>query len=154
MSTTTETITNPVSTAKLDLPDVCDMEKKFQSKMEVINNYLKKAHHQTQCYWDVIKVSAINLWQYEEFRLGVYIFGLFSALPAAVFLLFFTLVIFITTVLVGFVWTFFVFSALTIGLAILVPILMGCSVTVGFLIVGYDIYQHLLRLKQANKKTQ
>lgn len=89
----------------------------------------------------------------QEFRLGVYIFGLLSVIPAAFFLLFLALVILFTTVLVSFVWTFFVFSALTIGLMILVPILFACSITVGFLIIGYGAYQYLLRLKQANKKT-
>ncbi|KAG2192846.1 hypothetical protein INT46_010873 [Mucor plumbeus] len=131
--------------------DAFDTENK--SKMETSRNFIMKLCHQAQFYWDAIKVNLINFWQLQEFKLGVYIFGLLSVIPAAFFLLFLALVIIFTTVLVSFVWIFFVCSALTIGLMILVPILFVCSIIVGFLTVGYYVYQYLLRLRQANRKT-
>lgn len=73
-------------------------------------------------------------------------------IPSALFLLFLAVVVFSTTIFVGLAWTFFVFSALTVGLMFLVPILIGCSIIVGGLIAGYDVYQYLVRLKQANKQ--
>lgn len=84
--------------------------------------------------------------------MGVYIFGLLSVIPTTCFLLFLAIVVLVSTVVASFIWTFFVFSALTLGLMVLVPILMACSVTAGFFIVGYHVYHYLLRLKQANKK--
>jgi hypothetical protein len=99
------------------------------------------------------QVVIIVLNNSQEFRLSVYIFGLLSAIPAAIFLLVITLVIFSTSVLVSFIWTFFVFSTITIGLIILVPILAGFSIIAAFFIVGYYIYKYLLQLKQASNNS-
>jgi hypothetical protein len=77
----------------------------------------------------------------EEFRLGAYIFGLLSIIPFAFFVLFIASVFFVTTVLTSFVWTFFICSALMIGLMVLVPLLFGFSIIAGFLIVGYYVYK-------------
>ncbi|CAO3656136.1 unnamed protein product [Mucor fragilis] len=129
-----------------------EMEKKLQSKLESCKHVAVKMYHQSQFYWDAIKINLVHLWQYEEFRLGVYIFGLLSVIPTTCFLLFLAIVVLVSTVVASFIWTFFVFSALTLGLMVLVPILMACSVTAGFFIVGYHVYHYLLRLKQANKK--
>lgn len=85
--------------------------------------------------------------------MGVYIVALLSAIPVALFLLFVTTVLLITTVLVSFVWTFFVFSAITLGLMILVPLVFGISLAAGSIIVVYDIYQFLLRMKHTQKKS-
>ncbi|KAL7323998.1 hypothetical protein PS15p_210578 [Mucor circinelloides] len=155
MPITTETATNAnvkSNHQQQSKYNASEMEKKLQSRMESCKYFVMRMYHQAQFYWDAIKINLVHLWQYEEFRLGVYIFGLLSVVPTAFFLLFLAIVVLISTVVASFIWTFFVFSALTLGLMVLVPILMACSVTVGFFIVGYDVYQYLLRLKQANKE--
>ncbi|KAK4513639.1 uncharacterized protein ATC70_005643 [Mucor velutinosus] len=158
MPISTETATNTNSNAKPNHQqqqshhNASDTEKKLQSKLESYKHFALKMYHQAQFYWDAIKVNLVHLWQYEEFRLGVYVFGLLSVIPTACFLLFLAVVVLLSTVVASFIWTFFVFSALTLGLMVLVPILMACSVTVGFFIVGYHVYYYLLGLKHANKK--
>ncbi|KAF1801734.1 hypothetical protein FB192DRAFT_1374373, partial [Mucor lusitanicus] len=161
MPITTETTTHNNSNAKINhhqqqqqqpYYNASDMERKLQSKMESYKHFAVKMYHQAQFYWDAIKVNLVHLWQYEEFRLGVYIFGLLSVIPTACFLLFLAVVVLVSTVVASFIWTFFVFSALTLGLMVLVPILMACSVTVGFFIIGYHGYRYVVGLKQANKK--
>ncbi|KAI7890532.1 uncharacterized protein EV154DRAFT_552243 [Mucor mucedo] len=127
------------------------MEQKLQDQLENLKNLKQKIDKQSQPYWNAIKSTFDTCWQYQEFRLGVYIFGLLSVIPAAIFVLFLSSVVFITSVLVSFIWTFFVFSAGAFGLIILLPILFSISIAVAFLIVGHDVYQYLIRLKQANK---
>ncbi len=55
-----------------------------------------------------------------------------------------------TTILVGFIWTLLVFTALTFGLMILIPNLIGCFAISGLLVTGYAVYRYLLRLKPMN----
>ncbi|GAN03651.1 hypothetical protein MAM1_0045d03106 [Mucor ambiguus] len=151
-TTTTNSNTKPKHLQQQSFDNASDMEMKLQSKMESYKNFVVKMYHQVQSYWDAIKTNLFHLWQYEEFRLGVYIFGLLSIIPTACFLLFLAIVILVSTVVASFIWTFFVFSTLTLGLMVLVPILMACSVAAGFFIVGYHVYHYMLGLKQANKK--
>lgn len=160
MPTTTETTTHTNGNVKPNHQqqqqepryNTSDMEKKLHSKMESYKQFVVKMYHQAQFYWGAIKVNLVHLWQYEEFRLGVYIFGLLSVIPTACFLLLLAIVVLVSTVVASFIWTFFVFSALTLGLMVLVPILIACSVTVGFFIIGYHVYHYVVGFKQANKK--
>lgn len=145
MSQTTTTSNSKAFTAS-------KMEENLYIRLENSKDYFTKANNVLLPYWNAILRVFNVFWQYQEFRLGVYIFGLLSMIPSALFLLFLAVVVFSTTIFVGLAWTFFVFSALTVGLMFLVPILIGCSIIVGGLIAGYDVYQYLVRLKQANKQ--
>ncbi|KAI9472030.1 MAG: hypothetical protein EXX96DRAFT_344538 [Benjaminiella poitrasii] len=115
----------------------------FEKKVECVKQFAVKLFNLCQLYWHLAVETVDQLWLYNEFRLGIYVFGLLSFIPIMLFLLFISLVILLTTVLTSFLWTLSVFLALTIGLVLLVPVLCGFALIAGLIIMCHYAY-HLL----------
>ncbi|KAI8085882.1 uncharacterized protein B0P05DRAFT_534089 [Gilbertella persicaria] len=114
-------------------------------RAESWRDLLHSLYSQPQACYDAILTKVNKFWSYEEFRFGFYIFALISAVPILIFLSFMFTVIFLTSAVTSFIWMFFVFSSLAIGLMLLIPILFVTLLTTSIIVLGYDLYCYLLR---------
>ncbi|KAI7898272.1 uncharacterized protein BX663DRAFT_546616 [Cokeromyces recurvatus] len=130
-----------------------EQKNSFEKKLQCAKESLLKSFYLVQLYWQ-LAVDIINqLWIYDEFRLGVYVFSILSFIPIFLFLLFASLMILLGTVLASFIWTLFVFTGLTIGLVLVVPVLCGFAIISSLVIISNYAYHVLVKKKIITKMT-
>ncbi|KAI9273472.1 hypothetical protein EDC94DRAFT_594990 [Helicostylum pulchrum] len=127
------------------------LERKIQSKLLDSKNFVEKIYVHLIPYLNAIQSTMQTLWLYPEFRLSLYIFGILSFIPVAIFLISMSVIVLTTSIVLCVIWSIIVFSTAAFGLIILIPILLSFSLIVIFLIISHDVYQHLLRLKKTSK---
>ncbi|KAI8080961.1 hypothetical protein BDF21DRAFT_418139 [Thamnidium elegans] len=128
------------------------LEQKIQDKLHESKNFIDKTYVHLIPYLNAIQSSMQTLWQYPEFRLSLYIFGILSFIPVAIFLISMSVIILTTSIVLCVIWSIIVFSTAAFGLIILIPILLSFILIVIFLIISHDVYQHLLRLRTKTSK--
>ncbi|GAA5806734.1 hypothetical protein MFLAVUS_000082 [Mucor flavus] len=126
------------------------LEQKIQVKLNESKSFIEKIYMHLIPYLNAIQSTMQTLW-HPEFRLSLYIFGILSFIPVAIFLISMSVIILTTSIVLCVIWSIIVFSTAALGLIILIPILLSFSLIVIFLIISHDVYQHLLRLKKTSK---
>ncbi|ORY89962.1 hypothetical protein BCR43DRAFT_499764 [Syncephalastrum racemosum] len=106
-----------------------------------------RVHHHALTAWSITRAYltmfqgiALHLWQYSDVRLGVYVFGALSAIPVAFFLLYALAMLFISTCVAGFIWLCIMGIALTIGIIVLTPFLVGGALGSVALVAAYRVW--------------
>lgn len=100
---------------------------------------------------NITTISSTNYLYSEEFRLGVYIFALLSAVPIALFLLFSIVTILVTTTLLSIVGTAIILTIIGFTLMLLIPLLIVSLLTSGLAILIYSLYCYFTQSKQKPK---
>ncbi|KAI8972016.1 hypothetical protein BDF20DRAFT_887980 [Mycotypha africana] len=146
---TIQTAQYPYQMASSDLGK--NVQRNVQTKLESSKNFLMKTQHRAQFYWSAFEATMKELWQQQDFRLACYIFGSLTAIPLGIFLAFISGVMLFATVTSTFIWSFFVFSAIAVGLVGLLPVLFGFFVTTVIIMSGYYAYKYLMSFRKQNK---
>ncbi|KAI8342139.1 hypothetical protein BC941DRAFT_415479 [Chlamydoabsidia padenii] len=106
------------------------------SVLETCEQYKKTLTTLASDYWLVLKDVVIQLWQYMEFRILVYIFLSLSFIPFGIFLLFCTCLSSFIFFIAGGVWLFIG----TIAFFVLLPFLIGSFGMAVVLVLTYQAY--------------
>ncbi|KAG1436129.1 hypothetical protein G6F56_013695 [Rhizopus delemar] len=121
---------------------VTQLEKQFYETIQCIKGYVLVFYSFCLSLYDTLQTAFTHLWQFDEFRLGVYVFAILSGIPLVLFLVLSILVIIVTTVLLSIVWAASVLSILGLALLFLIPVLVTCLLTAALVSAVYLLYRY------------
>ncbi|CAO3703548.1 unnamed protein product [Rhizopus stolonifer] len=124
------------------LSTVTQLEKQFYETIQCIKGYVLVFYSFCLSLYDTLQTTFTHLWQFEEFRLGVYVFAILSGIPLVLFLVLSILVTIVTTVLLSIVWAASVLSILGLALLFLIPVLVTCLLTAALVSAVYLLYRY------------
>ncbi|KAI8097396.1 uncharacterized protein BX664DRAFT_326284 [Halteromyces radiatus] len=110
-------------------------------------NYMDTVKIMINNYWLLLKDTVIQLWQYMEFRIMIYLFLALCFIPISIFVIFCSCLSSILFMISAGIWIFFG----TIAFLILLPFLIGSLLISIGLVLVYRIYI-ILNNNDLNKK--
>ncbi|KAI9266047.1 hypothetical protein BY458DRAFT_512977 [Sporodiniella umbellata] len=105
---------------------VTSLEQRFLETTQFLHEYLITFYSLFSTVFDSFKTTTIYLWQFEEFRLGIYVFGILACIPILLFLILSILVILITTVILSVVGAAIILTILGLAFLFLIAVMVTC----------------------------
>ncbi|RCI01610.1 hypothetical protein CU097_015946 [Rhizopus azygosporus] len=131
---------------------ITHFEQQLYEKISYLKDIMLTFYTQLLYFCGTATAAYNALWQFPEFRLGVYVFILLAAIPVCLFLLFTTVVVFITTTIISAVWSAFVITAIGFALVLLIPILIASALVAGLFTLSYLLYCYVIESRRSNTK--